>query len=250
MSHNEYVISAMDSAVKNICSKCTYPIFYSDYKNKPDLVATAVAVRIGDVVYLITAAHAIKNSSNKVDSFLIGTNRGIVRIEGRYIITEANPSDGIDLYDMALVSLSEDFVSKHDLSFISEDDTCPWEFLKDDFFVFVFGFPSSRNKQAKRLKGKAFSTFQYSYAGKVRADHEVFLQHNRSDIIHTCMTFGKNPLANKPIYPKGCSGGGIWIIDRNGRVYLDSIFIEYYAKEEVAFGTKIIHVFKMLSQSC
>lgn len=250
MSRNEYVISTMESAVKNVCSKCTYPIFYSDYKNKPDLVATAVAVRIGDVVYLITAAHAIKNSSNKVDSFLIGTNRGIVRIEGRYIVTEANPADGIDLYDIALVSLSDDFVSKHDLSFISKEDTRPWEFLEGDFFVFIFGFPSSRNKQAKSLKGNIFSTFQYSYAGKVKTNYEIFLQHNRSDTIHTCMTFGKTPLVNKPIYPKGCSGGGIWIIDRNGRVYLDSIFIEYYKKAEVAFGTKIIHVFKMLSQSC
>lgn len=240
----------MEAAVENICSKCTYPIFYSDYKNKPDLVATAVAVCIGGVVYLITAAHAIKNGSNKVDSFLIGTNRGIVGIQGRYIVTEANPSDGIDLYDMALVSLSEDFVSKHDVSFISMEDTCPWEFLEDDFFVFVFGFPSSRNKQARSLKGNTFNTFQYSYAGKVRTNHDFFLQHNRADTIHTCMTFGRNPLANKPIYPKGCSGGGIWIIDRSGRVYLDSIFIEYYAKTGLAFGTKIIYAFKILSQSC
>lgn len=250
MSHNKYVISAMEAAVKSICSKCTYPIFYSDYKNKPDLVATAVAVRIGDVVYLITAAHAIKNSSNKVNSFLIGTNCGIVEIEGRYLVTEANPSDGIDLYDIALVSLSDDFVSKYELNFISEDYICPWEFLEDDFFVFVFGFPSSRNKQAKSLKSNKFSSFQYSYAGKVKTDHETFLQHNRADTIHTCMTFGKNPSGNKPIYPKGCSGGGIWIIDRSGRVYLDSVFIEYYAKTGLAFGTKIIHAFKILSQSC
>lgn len=247
MSRNEYVISAMDSAVKSICSKCTYPIFYSDYRNKPDLVATAVAVRIGGVVYLITAAHAIKNSSNKVDGFLIGTNRGIVTIEGRYIVTETNPSDGIDLYDMALVLLNDDFVCKHDLSFISKEDTCPWEFLEDDFFVFVFGFPSSKNKQAKSLKGNKFSALQYSYAGRVKTDHEIFLQHNKSDAIHTCMTFGKNPLGHQPIYPKGCSGGGIWIIDRSGRVYLDSIFIEYHVKPEVAFGTKIIYAFKMLS---
>lgn len=250
MSNNEYVISTMEAAVKNVCSKCTYPIFYSDYKNKPDLVATAVAVRIENVVYLITAAHAIKNNSNKVNSFLIGTNCGIVKIEGRYIFTEANPIDGIDLYDLALVLLSDDFVSKHELNFISKDDTCPWEFLEDDFFVFVLGFPSSRNKQSKSLNRNEFSTFQYSYAGKVKSDYEIFLQHNRSDTIHTCMTFGKNTLGNKPIYPKGCSGGGIWIIDRSGRVYLDSIFIEYYVKTELAFGTKIIHAFKMLSQSC
>ena len=250
MSHNKYVISAMEAAVKSTCSKCTYPIFYSDYKNKPDLVATAVALLIGDVVYLITAAHAIKNTSNKVNNFFIGTNCGIVEVEGGYIVSEANPSDGIDLYDMALFSLSDDFVSKHELNFISKDDTCPWEFLENDFFVFVFGFPSSRNKQAKSLKSNEFSTFQYSYAGKVKTGHETFLQHNKSDAIHTCMTYGKNPLGNKPIYPKGCSGGGIWIIDRSGRVYLDSIFISYYENTGLAFGTKIIHAFKMLSQSC
>lgn len=249
MSRNEYVISAMESAVKNICSRCTYPIFYNDYRNKPDLVATALAVHIEGSVYLVTAAHAIKNKDNKVNSFLIGTDSGIVTIEGRYIVTEANPSNGIDLYDIALVLLSDNFVSKNDLSFICEEDICQWEFLDEDFFVFVSGFPSSRNKQAKSLKGNKFSTFQYSYAGKVRTDHEVFFQHNRSETIHTCMTFGKNPLTHKPIHPKGCSGGGIWIIDRSGRVYLDSIFIEYYAKTEVAFGTKIIYALKMLSQT-
>ena len=249
MERNKYVISSMETAVKNVCSKCTYPIFYYDYQNKPELVATGVAVSFEGTVYLITAAHAIKNRSNKVVNFLIGTNRGIVGIEGKYIVTEPNPSDGIDVYDIALVSLSDDFVSKHNLGFISKEDTHPWEFLDDDFFVFVFGFPSSRNKQAKSLKDNVFSTFQYSYAGKVKTEHEVFSQNKRSNTIHTCMTFGKNPLTNKPIHPKGCSGGGIWTIDKNGVLYLDSIFIEYYAKAEIAFGTKIIHVFKMLSQS-
>lgn len=249
MGPNQYVISSMKSAVQNICSRCTYPIFYIDHRGRPDLVATALTVSIGGVVHLITAAHAIKDRGNNVSEFFIGTSSGIVEIEGKYTVTEANPSDGIDLYDIAVVELSENFVSKYDLNFVSEKIICPWEFLDTSFFVFVFGFPSSKNKQVKSLIKNEFNSFRYSYAGEVVKNEETFFRHNRLSEIHTCMTYGKNWSSNKPVHPKGCSGGGLWIIDENGNTYLDSIFIEYYSKTDVAFGTKLIHVLRMLSQS-
>ncbi len=241
-----YTSEAINSVIEIAQKKAdgyTYPVFIFDDNGRPDLIATAVILELDDKCYLVSAAHVFKEILKVASVPYLATNSRYLRVSGKYILSEG---DGRDDFDIGFFQLPPSFVSKHKLQVIKFEMLRPYEFFSSFYIVLIHGYPNSKNKQSKALRGSTmFSISSYAYSGMINENFLYWDEIGKSKDIHTCMTYGKNKLKNSPVFPRGISGGGLWVVPdmkKPKEIYLDSIVIEFYKNYQVIFSTKIANI--------
>lgn len=244
------IIQSVMSRAGEYVNKYTYPVFIYDVKNKPDLIASSVIIKIDEKCYLVTAAHVLKNIQRH---FYIGVNGYIIPIEGLFVYSMP-PTDNHndkDHFDIAFIELSSEFVNLNKICVLDEHKLAISESFSSIDIALIHGFPISRNK--KQRKTPPFKAKPYSYGGIIKNDFDEWDDFGKSKLIHTCMIYNKKKDNNRPVHPRGISGGGLWIIPsvfNPNDIYLESIFIEYHQKNNhVTFSTKINHVVDFIRQN-
>lgn len=234
----------IDSAIRETqtkAAKYTYPIFISDLYGKPELIGTSVIIELNSKYYLITASHVIRDVLNAKSPFIIGVNTKYVDIQNEFVYTTGNSDK--DHFDIAFAELGKKFIESHNIYALGSNNLVTGQKFPSIHIGFIHGFPSSNNKQSKALyKTTAFKVKAYAYGGVIKDDFEDWDKFKKLKNTHTCMTYGNKSDGNIPIYPRGISGGGLWIIPDSSKpynFYLDAIFIEYYKNYSITFSTKI-----------
>lgn len=236
------IIQKIIQVAQNVANDYTYPIFIADENGKPDLIASSVIIEVDGQAYLITASHVLKEVLGVGSPFLIGVNTKYVAVEGEFTFSEDKPKDN---FDIAFVALDKSMIESNAIRvlpshklFQSSD--------KKPHILFAHGFPNSKNKQTKALrKTTAFRVKAYAYAGCIKTQDIDWEEYDKDPDVHICMTYGKTSDNNMPTYPKGISGGGLWVVPhifKDVNVKLAGVFIEYYKNEKVTFSTDIRHV--------
>ena len=117
---------------------------------------------------------------------------------------------------------------------------------------FTHGYPNSKNKQKKALwNTTSFKVKSYAYAGIIKKDFSSWSDYGKRKENSTCMSYGKTSENNTPVYPKGISGGGLWVVPdmlKPDEFYLDSILIEYHERKSIVFATKIKQVLNFIRE--
>ena len=242
MTLNETVNESICASQKE-ANKYTYPIFISDVKKKPALLASSVVVKIKQKYYLITAAHVLENIVIAGSPFIIGVKGQYVSIEGGFIHSN---HEKYDHFDIAYIELSADFTKANDISSLNIGQLNVGNKFPNIRVAFIHGFPNSRNKQFRALLNTmSFRLRAYAYAGIIKNDFSSWKETQKSIALHTCMAYTNKSDGKAPPDPRGISGGGLWIIpdiSTPSNIYLDSILIEYHKKHAMTFSTKINQV--------
>ena len=243
-------VNKLISAAQKEADRYTYPIFKSDFREKPDLIATSVIVRANDKHYLITASHVMEHFITAGSPFMIGVNEQYVSIEGEFILSNHESKDHFDIAYTVLPAIT---IKNHTITALSSK-----QLVVDNSFVnvpvaFIHGFPNSRNKQFKSLLNTmSFKVNAYAYAGIIINNFQHWEDTEKSTELHTCMTYDKKSGGNSPPSPKGVSGGGLWIVPDLSNplnIQLDSIFIEYHKQYAVTFSTKISQIMSFINST-
>lgn len=232
----------------------TYPVFVNAQNERPDLIASSVIVQIKNKIYIITASHVIDAVTKINSQFYIATDGYFLAIEGEF--TRSIEKDRDD-FDIAFIELDADFVSKNKLNVLDENKLMTNKSFDSVHLHLIHGYPCSKNKQAKSLKGTTnFKSYAFTYGGKVDKSFNKWQDFNKNKDFHTCMNYGIaksiNGDINTPPSPRGISGGGLWLVPNSfkpNEIYLDAIFIEYYKKDKISFSTKIEKVVEFIENN-
>ncbi|MUK28408.1 hypothetical protein [Aliivibrio fischeri] len=227
----------------------TYPVFIADDNHTPDLIASSVVIKVDNKNYLVTAAHVLQQVLNAKSQFLIGVDQKYVQLEGEFVFSS---HDDKDHFDIAVIELTDEFVSEHGIKVLDESRLATNDKFEKVHIALLHGFPNSKNKQQKALRGTtSFKVKAVAYGGVIKKDFQDWSKFGKLPELHTCMTYTKTKDHNKPISPSGFSGGGLWILPSVyylGDYYLDSIMIEYHKNAHVTFSTKIDSVVDFIKQ--
>jgi len=245
----ELIQETMSSAQMEV-NRYTYPIFIADINGKPDLIASSTAIKVEGRSYLVTASHVLLEVLRVDSPFLVGINTKYVPIKTDFIYTSNKRSDN---FDIAFTELSDDFVKEHSVAVFKEEDLNIDKNFSSSHIAFIHGFPNSRNKQKKALyQTKAFRVKGYAYGGVLKKESVDWNKFDKNEALHTCITYGKTSNQQIPVHPRGISGGGLWIvpnIQMLNQIYLDSVFIEYFQRDKLAFATKIHEVVNLIKNA-
>ncbi|RUO33319.1 hypothetical protein [Aliidiomarina soli] len=222
----------------------THPLFIQNDKGVRQLLASGIILRFERAYYLITASHALKQAVSHGHSLEIAGHSSYLNVAGRYVTSEA--LKGSDHFDIAFIELTSDFIIKNKLAYLCSEQCEQWESLNSVALAFIHGFPISRNRKPNAFNGGGpLRISGFGYAGKLLDKEVLFKQFNKDITMHSCLSYGNNPDKNKPLKPRGLSGGGLWLMpdwDKPNEIWLDSIVIEYHDSKRVVFGTKLSRV--------
>jgi len=250
MNANEIVNQVMDYAQK-IVNKYTYPVFVSDFKGKPDLLASSVIIELDSEYFLVTASHVLLEVLSIDSQFIIGVNGNYQTIIGEFV--HSNVEEGTDNFDIAYIPISKEFVKTNAINVLKEEMIVMDKNRPIPHISFIHGYPNSMNKQSKALYNTtSFRVKAYAYGGVIKNDFSYWSECEKLVDVHTCMTYGKKSDKNMPRHPRGISGGGLWIVPEHSEpevIFLDSIFIEYYKTYSVTFSTKISEVVSFIKST-
>mgnify|MGYP000261656282 CR=1 FL=1 len=249
MNPKEIIDNVMNITQKEV-NKYSYPVFISDLKKKPDLIATAVIIENKQKYYLVTASHVLLSVLSCKSNFIIGVNGKYINIEGEFTYSS---NVEVDHFDIAYIQLSYKFIESNSICILDESKLL----IKSRNLVpnisFVHGFPNSMNKQSKALrKTTSFEVKAYAYGGVIKPDFLHWKECGKTKDVHTSMSYGKKSDHNMPKHPRGISGGGLWIVpdySDPSNFFLDSIFIEYHEKYGITFSTKISQVVNFIDET-
>lgn len=252
LSISEHINLALEETEKHL-SSFTYPVFAEAENDRPILLASSVLIKFKSNIYLVTASHVIDELNKAKSAFHLGINGKFLPLENEFVSSMI--VDGAkDNFDIAFYKLSSDFVSQHSLNYITESQMLVNKAFKSVHLTCIHGYPCSKNKQVKALKGgKSFNLFAFTYAGKNIEFSSTWTKYEKNPEFHACMSYSavraEDGGTQNPPAPKGISGGGVWIIPNSfepTNVYLKGIFIEYFSSEKVSFCTKIDKVLKFI----
>ena len=250
MNANEIINQVMDSAQK-IVNKYTYPVFVSDLKRKPDLLASSVIIELDSEYFLVTASHVLLEVLSINSQFIIGVNGKYQTVVGEF--THSNVEEGIDNFDIAYIPISKNFVEKNEINVLKEEMIVMDKSRPIPHIAFIHGFPNSMNKQSKALYNTtSFKVKAYAYGGVIKNDFPYWGECKKLVDVHTCMTYGMKSDKNMARHPGGISGGGLWVVPKYSEpevILLDSIFIEYHKTYSVTFSTKISEVVSFIKST-
>jgi hypothetical protein len=251
--NKEKLQKQIDEAMREIQVEAhhySYPVFISDCKDKPDLIASSVVINIEGNTFLVTASHVLKEVLNVGSSFFIGVNEKYVQLEGEFVFSE---HDEKDHFDIAFIKLSDEFIKQNGIAALDESKLVTHDHFGSIHIALLHGFPNSKNKQTKALRGSnSFKVKPFAYGGVIQKDFEHWDCIKKTSATHTCMGYSKNKDNNKPISPSGFSGGGVWVlpsINNIDELYLDSILIEYHKSHDVTVSTKIDSVVSFIKHN-
>ncbi len=249
----EKVQKFIDGAIAHAqqeANKYTYPVFVADERKKPDLIASSVVIKVDGKNYLVTASHVLQQVLNIKSQFLLGANGKYVEIEGEFVYSN---HDEKDHFDIAFVELSDEFIVENQIVVLDESRLLTHDNFESVHLALLHGFPNTKNKQSKALRGTtSFKVSGFAYGGIIKDDFDEWEKLGKLPSLHTCMTYTKTKDNNKPISPSGFSGGGLWIVPsvhELDKFYLDSILIEYHKHHNVTFSTKVDSVIEFIKQT-
>jgi len=249
MSIGQLIDTAMTEAQKE-ADKYTFPVFISDEKSKPVLVASSVIISLNNKHYLVTASHVLLEILPTGSPFIIGSQGQYFTIEGEFIYSEHDKNDH---FDIAYIELSKEFMEVNKLPSLSQGQLITESYIRPPHIAFIHGYPNSINKQGKALRNtSSFKVRGYAYGGVIKKDFGNWEKFNKLESVHTCMTYGKTSNNQTPKFPQGISGGGLWIIKNSFKptpIFLESIFIEYYKNDAVTFSTKISKIVSFIAHT-
>lgn len=234
----------------------TYPVFINASNNRPDLIASAVAIQNNSKSYLVTASHVLNQIEKASSQFYLGLKEQFICLEGEFI-RSMNRNTKRDDFDIAFYELKPEFVSDNSINVLQEK----WLMIKQVFnsihLSCIHGYPCSKNKQGSAMKGgNKFSSFAFTYAGKRDDSFNNWTKYNKNCDFHACMNYGRAKDCEgtivTPPSPKGISGGGLWVIPDSfcpEKIYLEGIFIEYYEKDKISFSTKMSKVIEFIESN-
>lgn len=197
----------------------TAPVFSLDrYRpGKPQIVASAVLVKINNWHFALTAAHAHARAKRSHSNLYIGSGK-LILLEGFYGST-APPGTGNrkqDRIDIGIVKLSEKTVQDmQEDEFLALDDIYNLDTATTTGHYLFAGYPCSRHKRA--IKEKEAEATMYSFVAKPAplADYQnavlnpsisLLLQFDKQNLwLSSGRVVGPDPT--------GISGGGVWFLD-------------------------------------
>lgn len=232
------------NVVHPIVSKFTYPLFAVDSRDRPDLFASSVLLKIDDKLLLLTAAHAIYEILQAGSSVHVGA-KTISPLSSSFIKTSTNGRDELDL---AGIVIAEEFRVEQSMLALPMKGIEHEDFLSQPHMRCIHGYPISKNKTAKRAdeSRKVFTKYGFTYAG---ASHNLdvdYARYKKDRQKHIAIKYQKRSRNDSgeqvtPPHPKGISGGGMWSVPDSFNpqtVFLEGIAIEYHGNA-LAFATRI-----------
>ena len=253
ISLGNHIQLAME-AIGPVINSFTYPVFVNAENNRPDLIASSVAINLNNRTYLITASHVLDTVIFAKSPFYIALEGAFIQLEGEFIRSVKKPRDP---FDIAFLELSAEMVVSNNIQVLSAESLMIRKNFKEVQLSLIHGYPCSKNNQFKALRrGTTFKSLAYSYGGKVDREFNNWQEYNKHQDFHICMNYGRgrgiSGEITTPPTPRGISGGGLWLIPNllsPHNVYLSGIFIEYHSAGKVSFSTKIEKVAKFIEDN-
>lgn len=238
----------------NLIQRFTYPLLRFDDRGVPDVFASCVFIDVAGAIYLVTAAHALRD--NSVGLITRGKGR-LFQVAGRGTVSR---SEGDDHFDIGAVCVDECAVLEHEIQYVSSDMFSSSIVASNPHSRAICGFPASMNKQARILDrrtrtitGKCYTYFTFT---EYQGDYAAF---GKSPTVHIGLDYlpGRDnrgrTLTSLPS-PRGLSGGGTWLVpdlNQPDAVFLEGIFIECHPprKPRYGFSTRIDSVIQFIAQT-
>ena len=135
-------------------------IYYINKRNKPEPVASAVALKCEDDLFIVTAAHTVKNFENHSLGMIPGSHW--IELRGEYVISDGGTIEN-DKFDTAVYKLESATVGKlpSDLVFFDLAKFLPdHEDIKGQSYMIV-GHPISKVKLKHSEGRKVIAPFIY-----------------------------------------------------------------------------------------
>ncbi|MCL1068121.1 hypothetical protein L2735_15130 [Shewanella olleyana] len=232
------------------------PIFCLDKFDRPEMEGTGFFIEKNLRVYFITASHVIDAIQFAESRFVIALETEIFSLSllGSKRTVKIGTEVADSQFDIAAIPIlpeSNYYNRCIKLAIPVSKTTLNRHFSKVDMQI-LQGFPSSKNKTAKRLNNqtKHFSGVLWTFSFNFFQNCD-FSKYNKIPGSHYPIHWSKKINGQKTLNPRGCSGGPYWFIPNKRKVnefYLAGVFIEYYEKSDVAFVTKIEHVIELVEQ--
>lgn len=239
-------------------------IYGATENGKPDHIGSCVLLEYRDKKILATAAHVI--DKNEFTSLYINGEAKLVQIIGSSLITAAQDSDrDKDKLDFSVLPISDELaIALGNAYYVPENEWELRDLPKKDRCCLVLGFPNSKNKKTDTAK-KLVRPEPFVYTSIIRSDPMLFAEINFSPSDHYLLDFcrkhskdSSGKITNS-ICPKGCSGGGLFLIENmaNPESYrpeagcsgkLLGILIEQNKNKKVLAFTRISTIKKALTQ--
>ncbi len=252
ISVGEHISYSMEET-QEVASSYTYPVFVNACNDKPDLIASSVAIQHKKRIYLVTASHVLDDVKKANSPFYVGVEGEIVAVGGHFTRSVSTSADD---FDIAFISLPDSFVSENKIKFVSEDKILFRRNFEHFHLALIHGYPCTKNKQVKALSGgTCFKSFVFSYSGKLDRNYASWTALRKMEEIHIGMKYGKAKDINgeiiTPPKPQGISGGGLWIMPDSFKpteLYLAGIAIELHKGPGLVFATKIKKVIEFIEK--
>lgn len=223
----------------------TYPIFQENRNNRPELVASSVAVELGGSHFLCTAAHVLKSIDDNRPTYTANSNLNkkgsFVGLNGKVIFTKrTNETD----FDLCLINVNE---IKDNFNFLSERKITRDNEFRQGSLQLLLGYPLSKNKVTKTVNPELneVKTGFLTIGVKIDKDIKLSLFDGKKENVHIGFRYNIDYMKQILPFPRGLSGGGVWYIpniyDLKG-FYLAGIFIEYQKEEKVGIATKALYI--------
>lgn len=243
----------------------TYPIFTQKIKEnqseRPEQVASGVAVKFKGNHFLCTAAHVLENNflngqdvilPNALTLTINSANTKFIELEiVDSIFTKKEKKD----FDLCLINVDK---IKDNFNFIDENKITHGDQFTQNSIQILLGFPSTKNEPPNKYSknfGKNEIETGYQMV-QIKLDSSInFNTYNKNKNIHIAFKYRVGyDIDGISKYGaltslRGVSGGGVWIVPtifEPRKIYLAGILIECYNKE--AFATKALYLKKLYSE--
>jgi hypothetical protein len=234
--------------VSDLIQSYTYPLFCYKEHGHPMLFASCVFLQVDEIVYLVTARHALKGFTTG----LLTRGRGkLFDVRG-----QGGMAQGVngEEFDVAVLKIESALAQEHAIRAIPPSMLTTAVDVRNPHSRAFCGFPVSKNKPVDALnsKTKMVTTRCYPYFGVADFDGDYRAFHKSPDI-HIGLNYepgsddGGRLLTTLPS-PRGSSGGGAWLVpdfSKPDQVFLEGIVIECHHNRYV-FSTRIEHVVEFI----
>lgn len=240
---------------------CLCPVFLlTPEANRIQQIATAVLLKLGDRVFLLTAAHV--TDKGKDGTLLVPTATGIEPLCGK-VVSLALPRTGKredDKVDVAYVELDPDLAVEltKRVTPLSRQDLALFDFyLEGDLYTFA-GYPWRKSDVTQNVASTQLTSYTGEAVGEARyralgfaTSYHVVIKFRRKKSVQ--LSTGRRLL---PVLPHGISGGGVfaWQKDfatapRKPELKCTAVGHTYNQSEHILVGTRLQVYLGMIEQS-